>query len=566
MAPNAPPSRPSSPRPAGDPHPPTTATFAPVPSAAAALHRQLHRTTLVAPPSPLLVATPPPVTRALAGAYPFVAALDHALALLTWSAPSAWPSALLLAGFWLVALYGDLVVRWAGPALLLLALGAGVRAMQAASPAGGGGGSGRAAEGHVRKGSDGAGAGGASGGATVAVHTSLDEIVAALDRCTARAHLLLDPARRLVDRLGSPHAPGDDDDGDGGDESLAPALAALALRIFVLLPVWAALAHPAAGVITPRRITLVLGTLALTWHARPARALRALLWRSRSVRRLGSAVTGLDLHEIPAVPARTPSSIGASATKAAGAGGGSGGRRGVRFTFTVYQNQRRWLGLGWTSSLFAYERAAWTDEQLNPSPPKDQVRLPEVDAGKGGGAAWRWVEGSSWRVEPAPGAAGKARAEGWTFFDNKWQHGGAADGWGKYTRRRKWCRDAELVDVPAEPPADVPTPAPKPPSKDETEDEPKAVPAVVVSDGTADAPPSSAVVDSPEKAETASRTTAKRRGFFGRRESRASADTSSGKSNRSGRRDEDEEPATPSHRAENEGDFSYGDEMKMQLG
>ena len=547
MAPKAPPSRPSSPHPARDPHPPTTATFAPVPSAAAALHRQLHRTMLVAPPSPLLVATPPPVTRALAGAHPFVAALNDVLGLLTWSGPSAWPSALLLAVFWLVTLYGDLLVRWAGPALLLLALGAGVRAMQDASPA-----AGRAADGHARHGSDG---GSTAAGATVQVHTSLDEIVGTLDQCTARAHLLLDPVRRLVDRLASPHAAADDD-----GESLAPALAALALRILMLLPVWAALAHPVAGLITPRRITLVLGTLVLTWHARPARALRALLWRSRSVRRLASLATGLDLHETPSRPARTPS-ISASATK-----GGAGGRRGVRFAFTVYQNQRRWLGLGWTSSLFAYERAAWTDEQLNASPPKDQLQLPEVDAGKGsggggggGGAAWRWVEGSSWRVEPAPGATGKAKSEGWTFYDNKWNSGSAADGWGKYTRRRKWCRDAELVDVPDEPKAEATTPP-----KDETKDEAKEVPTVVVGDGASDAPTGGSG-EPPEKAETASRTTPKRKGFFGRRESRASADSSS-KSSRSARRDEDEEPATPSHRSETQGDFSYGDEMKMGLG
>jgi len=34
------------------------------------------------------------------------------------------------------------------------------------------------------------------------------------------------------------------------------------------------------------------------------------------------------------------------------------------------------------------------------------------------------------------------------FYDNKWQHGRSGkDGWGRYTRRRKWCRDAELIEI-----------------------------------------------------------------------------------------------------------------------
>ncbi len=97
---------------------------------------------------------------------------------------------------------------------------------------------------------------------------------------------------------------------------------------------------------------------------------------------------------------------------------------GVRFTFILYENQRRWLGLGWTNSLFAYERAAWTDEQNNPVPPKDEFELPEVEDGR---ARWRWVGGGRWRVDGVPdidevdydGEAGKM---GWIFYDNKVRH------------------------------------------------------------------------------------------------------------------------------------------------
>ena len=86
---------------------------------------------------------------------------------------------------------------------------------------------------------------------------------------------------------------------------------------------------------------------------------------------------------------------------------------GVRFTFVVFENQRRWLGLGWTPNMLAYERSSWTDEQLNQSRDKDKFELPEVE---GEDAGWRWVNGSEWQVE----AAGKGNSgDGWIYYDNK---------------------------------------------------------------------------------------------------------------------------------------------------
>jgi len=75
-------------------------------------------------------------------------------------------------------------------------------------------------------------------------------------------------------------------------------------------------------------------------------------------------------------------------------------------------------------SLFPYERAAWTDEHLNPAPSKDVFELPDVENGL---ARWRWVEGSKWLVEgageldeggskPKSGAGG---GQGWIYYDNK---------------------------------------------------------------------------------------------------------------------------------------------------
>jgi hypothetical protein len=112
--------------------------------------------------------------------------------------------------------------------------------------------------------------------------------------------------------------------------------------------------------------------------------------------------------------------------------------------------------------MLAYERASWTDEHLNSVPPKDQFELPEVE---GGQSRWRWVQGSEWKID---GAEKDGKTEkgvpkedaGWIYYDNKWRDGRRGqDGWGRYTRRRKWYRDAELVE--ATPSTEV-TPAPTP--------------------------------------------------------------------------------------------------------
>jgi hypothetical protein len=164
---------------------------------------------------------------------------------------------------------------------------------------------------------------------------------------------------------------------------------------------------------------------------------------------------------------------------------------GVRFTFSIYENQRRWLGIGWTSSMLAYERASWTDEHLNAVPPKDDFELPEVE---GGQSRWRWVQSSSWKIECGDANKSDKSASpddaGWIYYDNKvgglrmhyaslrhqlkplqWRDGRRGlDGWGRYTRRRKWYRDAELVEnTPSTEVTPVPTPKHAPQSSDTLE-------------------------------------------------------------------------------------------------
>ncbi|KZF22880.1 Pex24p-domain-containing protein [Xylona heveae TC161] len=417
-------------------NPPTFASFSPVTLGRPSSSARQRSTILVHQKSPLLVATPPQITRALAYSYPFLLPLNRFAGLLSWTTGDPWESFLLLAGFWAVVLYGDLVIQFSGPIIIVLSLMLGMYSRRY-SPLSSTGLTGeKAKRGHKRDDSDG----------NTRHYKSLDEIVETLRVFTSRCNVLLDPFIQLTEFLSTQRT--------ATSATTRPALTTLFLRILLLTPLWIALTLPPFYIITTRRVVLTTGTLTLSWHSRPARAARAIIWRSLLIRRLCSIITGLDFtgatrgnsslkhngvaHKAP------PRVKTANELSALAVAKGSSDSSGVHFTFILFENQRRWIGLGWTSSLLTYERAPWTDEYLNPTPPKEQFQLPEVE---GGHAKWRWAEGSEWQVEGA-GDRKDDDSDGWIYYDNKWHDGRRGqDGWGRYTRRRKWYRDAELVET-----------------------------------------------------------------------------------------------------------------------
>jgi hypothetical protein len=410
---------------ASDPNPPTVASFSPVTLSHATSANKQRSTILVHQKSPLLIATPPQITRALAYSHPFLLPINKLVGLLTWTTGDPWESFLLVAGFWGITLYGDVVMRWAGPVVIVVALIFGMYSRRY-SPLSSTGWTGEKTHkrGHKKVDSE----------ATNTKHQkTLDEIVESLKEFTSRCNLLLDPLLELTDFLSTQRT--------ATSATTRPALTTLLFRILFVTPLWIVLTLSPLKIITTKRLVLVGGTLFLTWHSRPTRVSRAVLWRSSLVRRICTVVTGLNFEQTfsaktpttpsgaPPLPPRKKSTYQEEASLAANLAASSAVKRrpdapGVKFTFILYENQRRWVGLGWTTSLFAYERAAWTDEHLNPAPPKDEFELPDVE---GGGARWRWAEGSKWLVEGAgefeeggknakPDADG---GQGWIFYDNK---------------------------------------------------------------------------------------------------------------------------------------------------
>ena len=385
---------------------PTRAAFSPSSSQASSAPRQ-RSTILVHRKSPLLVATPPPVTRVLSFSHPFILHLNTIAGLLSWTTGDPWESFLVVAGFWALVLYGDFIVRWTGPVVVVIGLifGMYTRRFSALSSTSW---TGEKQKGHTRELSE----------SSMRHQKSLDEIVETLTIFTTRCNVLLEPFLLLTDFLSTQRT--------ATSATTRPALTTLFIRILFITPVWIVMTLPPLRIITSRRVVITVGTLMLSWHSRPARVSRAILWRSHTIRRIVSVVIGLSFSdsaadapplqrrpgEPPPLPPRNKNQQ-AVANSLVQKGPESAG---VRFTFIVYENQRRWLGLGWTYSLMFNERAPWTDEHLNPSDPKDDFRLPEVDHGN---AEWRWVEGSEWKVEGAGKSKVDANEDGWIYYDNK---------------------------------------------------------------------------------------------------------------------------------------------------
>jgi len=381
---------------------PTLAGFSPSQTGASPATKQ-RSTILVHRKSPLLVATPPAVTRALAFSHPFLLPLTQIVGLVTWTSGDPWESFMVVAGFWAITLYSDIAIRYAGPVLLVTAIILGMYSRRY-SPLSSSGWTGEKLPDHKKDTSQ----------SNMRHQKSLDEIIETLNTFTSRCNVLLEPFMQLTDFLSTQRT--------ATSATTTPALTSLFIRILVVTPIWIGLTAPPFYIFTTRTVVLAIGTMMLSWHSRPARVSRSLLWRSKVIRRMVSFVTGLDFGQPqretskpkpPPLPPRNKSQHDMASSLASRDQAKS---LGVRFTFVIFENQRRWLGLGWTYSLLAYERAAWTDEHLNPSDPKDDFQLPEVENGT---ASWRWVPGSEWQVEGSGKGKARSGADGWIFYDNK---------------------------------------------------------------------------------------------------------------------------------------------------
>lgn len=344
--------------------------------------------------SPLLSSTPPAVTKALSQAYPYILTADYIFSLLTWTNDDSWKSFLLCISWTTLVLYQEFLLMYFGHILIVGAIAGYVYFDKT-----------------VEK--------------EQKEHPTLDAMVHTLTNVTSRVNLFLSPITSL--------------------SLTTQDVTRLFFTTLFLSPVYMIAAF---FIFTPRFIILSTGLVVLTYHSVYARVTRAVLWRSRTVRLLTFYLTGLGFSgnrfQTQSDGKLAKSVLGVQSTDG----------KPVRFTYVLYENQRRWLGIGWTANLLAYERAPWTDEFLNESTAPDVFQLPEDE---NLAVQWNWVD-KTWRLDLTNDGglvvSGKSKStpdpgpnDGWVFYDNTWKKPSTDDSFSKYTRRRRWIRTAELTNI-----------------------------------------------------------------------------------------------------------------------
>lgn len=149
-----------------------------------------------------------------------------------------------------------------------------------------------------------------------------------------------------------------------------------------------------------RVLLAILGTLVITWRAPWARTLRSVFAASAFTRhglaRVWSVLSGEPMPDVSQQPLAPILDTLSAQEKGPS----------VRFLFTVYENQRWWVGLDWTAALVPSERPSWCAGNQQPVAPPTVFALPPATTvyasdGKSGRvkrtARWSWEEGE-WKV------------------------------------------------------------------------------------------------------------------------------------------------------------------------
>lgn len=348
--------------------------------------------------SPLLNSTPPTVSKALVKLYPYLIVANKFLSVVTWTNDDIWPSVLMVVCYVSFVLYFQSLVNYFGHLIVV-----GVLWCYSLLDS------------FVEE--------------TIKDHPTLDDIIHVMSCVTAKFDLLLSPVTVLT----------------GNDIKRLLFTTVFLSPIYVIITVF---------ILPPRKLMLIIGVYVLIYHSSWSRVTRKLLWRFKLVRLLAFYVTGLDLGGINKHQGNGGifAAVHTKVKKLSSKTGGSEDGKPIRFTYVLYENQRRWLGIGWTSNMLSYERTPWTDEFLNEAPPPDQFKLPEESSGM----VWRWVD-KTWRLDMTndgaiqlPSSRSKTTAspnsdDGFIYYDNTWKKPSTEDSFSKYTRRRRWIRTAELV-------------------------------------------------------------------------------------------------------------------------
>lgn len=291
-------------------------------------------------PTDLLLATPPQILKLLTLAAPIIQSLTTFVQLLTWTHPSFFSSLLVLLGWWTLCLFGRYIFLYGLNALVLVYVIS--TYLTSAS-------SGHAPTHHRHR-------------ARPATLTPASYMV-----LLSSSQILAEHVHTLRTTIVHPLA---------AHLSFTPVQAGK--RAPAYSTAWLAItSYPCYLLVTylvpTRFIFLAIGSAAILWNAPFFRTLRQALWKSAAVRwvcriLLGIASGGSGLRK---EWGRTKSGVGIPGLLGRRKGGQEIDEKPVKvaaeeaegddvqLTFTVFENQRWWVGLDWTHALLPGERASW---------------------------------------------------------------------------------------------------------------------------------------------------------------------------------------------------------------
>lgn len=347
----------------------------------------------------LMEATPPVIVRALSLGYPLFLAADRILGILTWTTPDKFQSLLLVSVYIMAVRNFEKLVVYYFPFVLAGSIALLLYSMNNSEEK----------------------------------PPTLDESVYILERASKKY-------RKFISPLTNIHVTGKE-------------LVRFALSSLILSPLYFVIS---AYLVTFKNLVIFFGTIILTWHSLWFRVARSIAWRSPLVRWIAFIFTGIDRTQSRSSRAHSEASA-LSSRASRRASPNSTPKRDVTFTFVVMENQRHWLGIGWTSNLLPEERSAWTDPSLNEVSPIESFKLPVAE---GTGMCWKWMD-SEWLLDLSHDNAiplsNKQRFslkpgpdDGYIYYNSMWSSPSTQSGFSKYTRNRRWVRKANLVTVTEE--------------------------------------------------------------------------------------------------------------------
>lgn len=354
--------------------------------------------------SPLLESTPSIVTKSLVKLYPYLLLIDYLLGILTWDNDDYWVNYILIVVYALGVKYFQICLKYLGHLFVFLLIWCYSRMDRYVD-------------------------------VKLDQFPSLDDIVHLMLKLSVKCDRIMAPITFFITQ----------------DIRHIFFTFAFLSPIYVLIT---------TNLLSSIFILEALGIYVFTYHSRWSKIVRAFIWKMKVIQIIFLYIIGPDGLDIERAKnssfSKVTSKLGSSSMDKLVKELENG--KTVIFTFVLYENQRRWLGIGWTSSMLTYERSAWTDEFLNTAPSPDEFELPEGI----GSVSWEWDD-ETWKVDltndgviPLPHVAQNTtdtpdENEGFLYTDNMWSRPSKDDSFSKYTRRRRWIRKAKLIKNPSDP-------------------------------------------------------------------------------------------------------------------